>query len=80
MTALNNVSSIDKVFGDRAPGYETSLVRVDKERYQNHKSKGETLGMDFETIVLEGDRAKRVRAIGALFLWEEDNVGFIDGV
>jgi hypothetical protein len=35
--------------------------------------------VDFEITVLEGDRAKRVRAIGARFHWEEDNVGFING-
>jgi hypothetical protein len=39
---------------------------VDKKRYQNPKTKGETLGMNFEIAVLEGDRTR--------LFWEKDNV------
>jgi hypothetical protein len=69
MAALDDVSSVDKVFSNGAPRDEPSLVWVDKKRNQNSKTKGETLGMNFETTVLEGDRTKGVRAVGARLFW-----------
>jgi hypothetical protein len=70
MARLNDVSSIDKIFSDRAASNETSLVRVNEERNEAAKSKGETFGMDLEATVLKRDGAEIVRSIGANLLGE----------
>jgi hypothetical protein len=78
MARLNDVSSIDKIFSNRAASNETSLVRVNEERNEGAKSKGETFGMDLKATVLKRDGAKIVRSIGANLLGEKDDVGFVD--
>jgi hypothetical protein len=78
MAGLDNISRIDKVFGNRATRDETSLIWVNKEGDEGAKPKGEAFGVDFETAVLQRDRAEVVGAIGAGLLGKQNNVGLVD--
>ena len=55
MTCLNDISRIDKVFGDRAPGYKTCLVRVDQRGHERLKAESKTFGGELQTAILKGD-------------------------
>jgi hypothetical protein len=55
------------------------LVRVDKERDEGAKSKGEAFGVNLEATVLERYGAEVVWSISANFFGEKDDMGFVDG-
>jgi hypothetical protein len=54
------------------------LIWVNKEGDEGAKPEGEAFGVDFETIVLQRDRAEVVGAIGIGLLGKQNNVGLVD--
>jgi hypothetical protein len=79
MAGLDNIGRIDEVLGNGATFNETSLVWVNNKMDKLTETGNKTLGVDLETILLEGDRSEIFKTIGASFFRKKDNIGFIDG-
>jgi hypothetical protein len=56
------------------------LIWVNKEGDEGAKPEDEAFGVDFETTVLQRDRAKVVGVIGTGLLGKQNNVGLVDRV
>jgi hypothetical protein len=79
MTSLDDVSSIDKVFSNRASGNKAHLVWVNQERNKLPKAKSKALGVDLEATVLKRYGTEVVRFVSTLFFRKKDNVGLVNG-
>jgi hypothetical protein len=79
MASLDDVSSVDKVFSNRASENKARLVWVNQEGDKLPKAKSEALGVDLEATVLKRYGTEVVRFVSALFFREKDNVGLVDG-
>jgi hypothetical protein len=79
VASLDNVSSINKVFGNGSARDEASLIGVNKVGDELTDAESKALGMDLETAVLKRYGPEIFRSVCARFFWEQDNVGFIDG-
>jgi hypothetical protein len=75
---LDNVRSIDKVFGDGVPRDEPSLIGVNKKGEEGTEPKGEAFGVEFEAAILKRYRSEIFGLIGPHFFRKEDNKGLID--
>jgi hypothetical protein len=79
MTGLDDVSSVDKIFSNRASGNKARLVRVNQKRDKLPKAKSKAFGVDFEATVLKRYGTKIVWLVCTFFLWEKDNVRLVNG-
>jgi hypothetical protein len=77
VTGLDDVGSINKIFGNGALRDEARLIRVNNEGNEVAESNHEAFGVNFEATILKRYRTEIVRFISPLFFREKHDVRLV---